>query len=91
MGVMLLHRHRAIIWGAFGDSLVKFQGVGLFQRLCFVRECGFAEFLYPSLPLSFKAQYLHQIKRGLCLAVRHVVAQSQGYHLACIWGSLVKF
>ena len=79
--------HLGCIWG----SLVKFQEVGLFLRLCFVRECGFAEFLYPSLPPSFKARYLPQIKRGLCLAVRHVVAQSQGYHLACIWGSLVKF
>ena len=31
LGVMLLHRHiyRAIIWYAFGGSLVKFQGVGV--------------------------------------------------------------
>ena len=26
MRVKLLHRHRDIIWGAFGGSLVKFQG-----------------------------------------------------------------
>ena len=28
---------------------------------------------------------------GVCLAGCHVVAQTQGYHLVCIWGSLVKF
>ena len=52
-------------------------------------ECGFAEFLYRGLPLSFKAQCLPQIKRVLCRGGCHVVAQ--GYHLGCIWGSLVKF
>ena len=54
-------------------------------------ECGFAEFLYRGLPLSFKAQCLPQIKVALCLAACHVVAQTQGYHLVCIWGSLVNF
>ena len=54
-------------------------------------ECRFAEFLYLGLPLSFKAQCLPQIKKGLCLAGCHVFAQIQGYHLVCIWGSLVKF
>ena len=54
-------------------------------------ECGFAEFLYRGLPLSFKAQCLPQIKEWLCLAGCHVVAQTQGYHVVCIWGSLVKF
>ena len=54
-------------------------------------ECRFAGFLYLGLPLSFKAQCLPQIKGGLCLAGCHVVAQTQGYHLVCIWGSLVKF
>ena len=28
---------------------------------------------------------------GLRQAKFHVVAQTQGYHLVCIWGSLVKF
>ena len=54
-------------------------------------ECRFAGFLYLGLPLSFKAQCLPQIKEGLCLAGCHVVAQIQGYHVVCIWGSLVKF
>ena len=54
-------------------------------------ECRFAEFLYLGLPLSFKVQCLPQIKERLCLAVCHVVAQTQGYHLVCNWGSLVKF
>ena len=54
-------------------------------------ECRFAEFLYMGLPLSFKAQCLPQIKAGLCLTGRHVVAQTQRYHLVCTWGSLVKF
>ena len=54
-------------------------------------ECRFAEFLYRRIPLSFKAQCLPQIDRGLCLAGCHVVAKTQGYHLVCIWGSLIKF
>ena len=54
-------------------------------------DCRFAEFLYLGLALSFKAQCLPQIKGGLCLAWCHVVAQTQGYHVVCIWGSLVKF
>ena len=47
--------------------------------------------LYLDLPLSFKAQWLPQIKGGLSLAGCHVVAQTQGYHVVCIWGSLFKF
>ena len=54
-------------------------------------ECRFAGFLYLGLPLSFKAQCLPQSKGGLCLAGCHVVVQIQGYHVVCIWGSLVKF
>ena len=54
-------------------------------------ECGLAEFLYRGLLLSFKAQCLPKIQGRLCLAGRHVLAQTQGYHLVCIWGSLVKF
>ena len=54
-------------------------------------DCGFAEFLYRGLSLSFKAQCLPQIEGVLCLAECHVVAQTQGYHLVCIWGSLVRF
>ena len=45
----------------------------------------------PGLPLSFKAQCLPQIETGLCVAGRHVVAKTQGYHLVCVWSSLVKF
>ena len=41
--------------------------------------------------MSFNAQCLPQIKEGLCLAGCHIIAQTQGYHLVCIWGSLVKF
>ena len=29
--------------------------------------------------------------RGVCVAGRHVVSQTQGYHLVCVWDSLVKF
>ena len=54
-------------------------------------ECRFPGFLCLGLPLSFKAQCLTQIKVGLCLAGCHVVAQTRGYRLVCIWGSLVKF
>ena len=54
-------------------------------------DCGFAEFLYQGLSLSFIAQCLSQNEGGLCLAGCHVVAQTQGYHLVCIWGGLFKF
>ena len=54
-------------------------------------DCGFAEFLYRGLSLSFKAQCLPQIEGVLCLAGCYDVAQTQGYHLVCIWGSLVRF
>ena len=43
------------------------------------------------LPQSFKAQCLSQIKKRLCLAGCHVVAEKQGYHLVCMWGGLLKF
>ena len=51
----------------------------------------FATFLYRGLSLSFKAQCLPEIEEGLCLAGCHVVAQTQGYHLTCLWSGLVKF
>ena len=55
-------------------------------------DCGFADFLCLGLPRPFKAQSIHQIEGvGLCLAGCHVVAHTQGYHLVCLWGSLIKF
>ena len=54
-------------------------------------DCGFAVFLYWGLSPFFKAQCLPKIEKGLCLAGCHVVAQTQGYYLVCIWGSLIKF
>ena len=50
-----------------------------------------AELLYRGLPLSFKAQCLPKIERDLCVAGRHDVAKTLGYHLVYVWGSLVKF
>ena len=41
-------------------------------------DCGFAEFFYRYLSLSFKARCVPQIEEGLCLAGCHVVAQAQG-------------
>ena len=55
--------HLVCIWG----SLVKFHGGGVVLKTMlsgFVLECGFAEFLYRGLPLSFKAQCLPQIEEG---------------------------
>ena len=80
--------HLVCIWGSLG----KFQGGGVvLKTICFVLECGFTEFLYRGLPLSFKAQCLPQIEAGLCLARCDAVAQTQGYPLVGIWGSQVKF
>ena len=33
---------------------------------------------------------LGKLEGGFCRTKCHVVAQTQGYHLGCIWGSLVK-
>ena len=59
-------------------------------------DCGFAEFLYRALFLSFGANCLPQIEGwrwgggGLCLAGCGAVAHTQGYLLVCILGSLIK-
>ena len=74
-----------------GGNRLNSRGVWLFLRLCFVFEWGFSEFLYRGLTMSFKVQCFPQIKGELCLAGCHVLVQTQGYHLECIWGSLVKF
>ena len=54
-------------------------------------DCGFAEFLYRGLSLSFKALCVPQIEEDLCLAGCHVVVQTQGLSSDMIWGRLVKF
>ena len=54
-------------------------------------EGGFAEFLYRGYPCLSKVNVSLKLRGGLSLAGCHVVAQTQGYHLVCIWGSLVKF
>ena len=41
-------------------------------------DCGFAEFLYRGLSLSFKARCVPLIEEGLCLGGCNVVAQTQG-------------
>ena len=79
--------HVVCIWG----SLVKFQGGGVVVKTMLCARVQIRWVLYLGLPLSFKAQCLPQIKGGLCLAGCHVVAQIWGYHVVCIWGSLVKF
>ena len=63
----------------------------LFQRVCFVLDCGFAEFLYRGLSLSFKAQCVPQIEEGLCLGGCNVVAQTQGLSSGMIWVRRLKF
>ena len=42
--------------------------------------------LHPLAQIIFFEGGFRQTKWG-----SHVVAQTQGYHLVCIWGSLVKF
>ena len=54
-------------------------------------DCGFAEFSHRGLSLSFKAQCLPQIGRGLCLAGCNVVAQTQGLSSGMIWVRRLKF
>ena len=88
---MLLHRHRAIIWYAFGVAWLNSRGAGVVLKTVLCATVWICQVLYRGLSLSFKAQCLPKIERGLYLAGCHVVAQTQGYHLVCFWGSLVKF
>ena len=79
--------HLVCVWG----SLVKFQGGGIVLKNMLCAKVWICCVLDRCLPLSFKAQCLPQIEERLCLAGCRVVAQTQGYHLVCVWGSLVKF
>ena len=53
-------------------------------------DCGFAEFLYQGLSVSFKAQYLSEIEEDLCLAGCHAVAHWYAFGVAWlnsrVWG-----
>ena len=57
LSLMLLHRHRAMIWVCLWGSRVKFQGRGgtLLYRACFVLDCGFAQFFFPGLTPVFQS------------------------------------
>ena len=45
----------------------------------------------PLVPLWASYFLFFFLRGGFRQAKSHVVAQTQGYHLICIWGSLVKF
>ena len=79
--------HLVCIW----VCLVKFQWGGLVLKSMLCARMWICLILVTWLSLSFKAQCLPQIEGVLCLAGCHIVAQTQGYHLVCIWGSLVRF
>ena len=78
---MLLHRHRAILWCAFGVARLNSRGGGWgclkSHALC---ETGFEEFYYRDLSLYFKAQCLPRGEGGggFCLAECGVAGQTQG-------------
>ena len=65
---MLLQRHKAIFWYAFGVGLLNYRGGGVLGWGCFkghaLCKTGFEEFLYRNLSLSFKAQCLPQMEGG---------------------------
>ena len=82
-----MDRHRDIIWYA----LVKFQGCGVVLKTMLCARVGICWVFVPGFTPVFQSSCLPQIKKGLCLAGCHVVAQTQGYQLVCIWGSLFKF
>ena len=42
--MLLLHRHRAIIWYAFGVAWLNSSGWSYSKEHAFVLDCGFAEF-----------------------------------------------
>ena len=44
LGAMLLHRHRAILWCAFGVARLNSRGVGLFEKPCFVPDLDLKSF-----------------------------------------------
>ena len=41
---MLLHRHRAILWCAFGVAILNSMGVGFFEKPCFVPDLDLKSF-----------------------------------------------
>ena len=90
-GVMLLQKHRAIIWFEFEAARLNSTWVDWLRIRYASCQTGLEELLYHCLCLPFKGYCLNQMVRGFCLAWRHVVAETQGYHLLCIWGSQIKF
>lgn len=80
----------AIIWSAFRVATLDSMGgrgrLGRFKghALC---QTGLEEFLHRDLSLSFRAQCLPQMETSAGFGA---VAQTQGYYLVCISGSLVK-
>ena len=80
--------HVVCIWG----SLVKFQGGGVVVKTMLCARVQIRWVFVPGLtPVFQRSMSLSNIRGGLCLAGCHRVAQTQGYHVVCIWGSLVKF
>ena len=91
---MLLHRHRAILWFAFGLAGLNSRGVGLFEKPCFVPDCILKSFSAGTYRCLLKLSVCLKCRGGgggFCLAGCHVVAQTQGYLVVCIWASWIKF
>ena len=80
--------HLVCIW----SSLVKFQGGGVVLKSMLCAGLWICWIFVPGLiPVFHSSVSLSNWEEGLCLAGCHVVAQTQGYHLVCIWSGLFKF
>ena len=79
--------HPVCMWGC----LVKFQGVEVVLKTMLCARVLICWVFVPGLTPISQTSMSHSNIGGLSLAGRHVVAQTQGYHLVCIWASLVKF
>ena len=88
--MLLLHRHRAILWCAFGVARLNSRGVRLFEKpyACFVPDLDLKSFSTGTYHCPLKLSVSLKCRGGFCLAGCHVVAQTQGYLVVCIGGSV---
>ena len=79
--------HLICMWG----RLVKFHGGGVVLKTILCARLWICWVFVPGLIPVFQSSVSPSNWEGFGLVGCHVVAQIQGYHLICLWDSLVKF
>ena len=81
MGIMLLHRHRAIIWGAFGVVWLNSRGWGCSKDYALCESADLRSFCTRAYPCLSKLDIAIKLRGGcvwLCVMLLHS-------HRAIIW------